>query len=71
MTTTVTGTYETVDQITNAQEELIAVGIPQELIFVDKENRQLKVIIADVTEPEIEEILKRHDASSTEVFTLP
>ena len=69
MTKTVPGTYESADQIKNAQEDLIATGVPQEQIFVDKENQQIKVMIADETEPEIEDILKRHDASSTTVTT--
>ena len=69
MTKTVTGTYESADQIKNAREDLIATGIPQEQIFVDEENRQIKVMIADETEPEIEDILKRHDASSMTVTT--
>ena len=69
MTKTVTGTYESANQIKNAREDLIATGIPQEQIFVDEENRQIKVMIADETEPEIEDILKRHDASSTTVTT--
>ena len=33
MTKTVTGTYESVNQIKNARNDLIAVGIPQEQIF--------------------------------------
>ena len=69
MTKTVTGTYDSADQIKNAREDLIATGIPQEQIFVDEENRQIKVMIADETEPEIEDILKRHDASATTVTT--
>ena len=39
MTKTVTGTYESADQIKNAREDLIATGIPQEQIFVDEENQ--------------------------------
>ena len=69
MTMTVTGTYESATQIKNAQNDLIAIGIPQEQIFVDEENQQIKVMIADETEPEIEDILKQHDASSTSVTT--
>ncbi len=67
MTMTVTGTYESSAHIRNAREDLIANGIPQEQIFVDEENLQVKVMIADVTEPEIEKILKGHNAKSTTV----
>lgn len=69
MTKTVTGAYESATQIKNAQNDLIAIGIPQEQIFVDDDNKQIKVIIADETEPEIEDILKQHDASSMSVTT--
>ncbi len=69
MTKTVTGTYQSAGQIRNVREDLIATGIPQEQIYVDEENLEIKVIIADETEPEIEDILKRHDASSTTVTT--
>ena len=64
MTMTVTGSYESSAQIKNTWEDLVATGIPQEQIFVDKENHNIKVIIADVTEPEIEVILKRHNIHS-------
>jgi len=67
MTMTVTGTCESAAQIKNTREDLIATGIPQEQIFVDETSRQIKVMIADVTEPEIEEILKRHNVSSMTV----
>ncbi|WP_372738868.1 hypothetical protein [Neptunomonas sp.] len=69
MTKTVTGTYESTTQIKNARNDLIAIGIPQEQIFVDEEKQQIKVRIANETEPEIQEILKQHDASSTTVTT--
>ncbi len=64
MTTTVTGSYETMDSIKNVQDELIAAGIPQEQIFVDKSATCIKVMIADVTEAEVEDIFKRHDPSA-------
>ncbi|MFT5722790.1 MAG: hypothetical protein ACI9W6_003126 [Motiliproteus sp.] len=63
MNTTVTGTYESATQVTNTQEDLIALGIPREQIFVDKKNHQIKIMIPEITEPEIEMILKRHQFS--------
>lgn len=69
MTKTVTGTYQSATQIKNVRSDLIAIGIPQEQIFVDEENQQIKVMIADATEPEVEDILKQHDATSTTVTT--
>lgn len=69
MTMTVTGTCDSATQVKNTWEDLIATGIPQEQIFVDKENHHIKVMIADVTEPEIEEILKRHNVHSMTTST--
>ena len=69
MTMTVTGTYGSSAQIKNTREDLVATGIPQEQIFVDKENHHIKVIIADATEPEIEKILKGHDIHSLTTST--
>tara|TARA_R110001583_G_scaffold28995_2_gene102371 strand:+ start:1169 stop:1375 length:207 start_codon:yes stop_codon:yes gene_type:complete len=66
---TVTGTYESTAQINNTREDLIAIGIPQEQIFVDKKNHHIKVTIADVTEPEIEEIFKSHNLHSMTTST--
>ena len=63
MNMTVTGTYESSTQASNTQEDLIATGIPKEQIFIDTKNNQIKVLIAEVTEPEIETILKRHKLS--------
>ncbi len=67
MTMTVTGTYDSDTQIKNVRDVLIANGIPQEQIFVDQEQHQIKVMAVDSIEPEIEEILKLHNASSTSV----
>lgn len=69
MSTTVTGQYESLGQIRNAREDLIATGIPQEQIFVDDELQQLKVTIPDSSKPEIDEILMRHNATSTSYTT--
>ena len=69
MSKTVTSTYASHTQIKNVKEDLITIGVPREQIFVDDEKNQVKVMIADVTEPEIEEILTRHDAISTTVTT--
>lgn len=69
MTMTVTGSYESTAQLKNIREDLIATGIPQEQIFVDKENHHIKVMIADVTEPEIEDILTRHNIHSMTTST--
>jgi hypothetical protein len=67
MAKTITATYESMDQIKNAREDLIGSGIPQEKIFADEQGMQLKVMAPDTAEPEIMEILKRHRPGSTSV----
>ena len=61
MTETVTKTYRTVDALKNVKDDLVSTGFEQERIFVDKANKQVKVIIPNVNEPEVLEILNRHD----------
>lgn len=61
MTKTVTGDFATEDAMKNAMDDLVSTGIPREKVFMDTENMQLKVIIPAATEPEVIEILKRHE----------
>ncbi len=60
MTKTVTGDFATEDAMKNAMDDLVSTGIPRENVFMDTEHKQLKVIIPAATEPEVTEILKRH-----------
>ena len=60
MSKTITRSFENATQIKNTRDDLIATGIPQESIFVDDENLQMKVMFPEQIEPEILEILKRH-----------
>jgi hypothetical protein len=60
MTATVTGTYDSTDQVRNAEDDLLATGIPSEKIYVDEQARQIKIMIPEATKPEIVEILNRH-----------
>lgn len=60
MSETITKTYASVEALHNVKEDLVATGIEQEHIFVDEENKQVKVITPKVTEAEILEILGRH-----------
>jgi hypothetical protein len=60
MTATVTGTYDSTDQVRNVEDDLLATGIPSEKIYVNEQARQIKVIIPETTKPEIVEILNRH-----------
>ncbi len=60
MSKTITKTFKSHDILSNVREDLIATGIEQEQIFVDKDNNQVKVIIPAEAEPEILEIMDRH-----------
>ncbi|MGV6859863.1 MAG: hypothetical protein ACWA5X_12945 [bacterium] len=60
MSETITKTYASVEALHNVKEDLVATGIEQEHIFVDEQNKQVKVITPKVTEAEILEILGRH-----------
>ena len=63
MFVTVTGKYNSIDKVKNVQNELQAIGIPSEKIFVDMEAMQVKVMIPETTKPEIMELLGRHEPS--------
>lgn len=61
MTKTVTAVYESEDTLKNVADELVSdAGIPQELVFVDNDKMEVKVVIAAATEGEIRSILERH-----------
>lgn len=66
MTKTITGSYDEALKIKNAKDDLIASGIDREKIFPDEVAGLIKVVVPDTIEPEIVEILKRHQPSSVE-----
>ena len=57
----VVATYKNVRVMTNVEEDLLATGIPNEKIKVDKEHRKIRVLVPEITKSEILEILNRHD----------
>ncbi len=61
MTVTITRTYASEEALKNVREDLIATGFEQEHIYIDRDNRQVKVIVPASAEPEVLEILGRHD----------
>lgn len=61
MNTTVTMSYSSLDSLKNAVDDLIGVGIPQEQFHVIKDDLQVKVITPVASEPEIRELLGRHN----------
>lgn len=60
MTATVTGTFDTTDQVRNFEDDLLAMGIPGEKIFANEQAKEIKAIIPEVSKPEIVEILNRN-----------
>ena len=60
-TRTITKTFESADTLRNVHEDLINKGLTEELIFLDKKSKQVKVTVPKVVEHEIEEILERHN----------
>jgi len=60
MTEAVVATYDDVKTIMNVEDDLLATGIPNEKIKVDKEHRKIRVFVPDATRSEVIEILKRH-----------
>ena len=61
MNTTVTVSYSSIDSLRNAVDDLLGVGIPQELFHVIKDDLQIKVITPKATEPQIRTLLERHN----------
>lgn len=60
MTEALVATYKNVAAIANVEEDLLATGIPNEKIKIDKEHRKIRVTVPDATRSEIMEILNRH-----------
>ena len=60
MSEQVTATYGDAIAIKNVEDDLRALGIPSETIFVDADNRKIRVKTPDATRDEILEVLKRH-----------
>lgn len=60
MTEAVVATFKDVKSIMNVEEDLLATGIPNEKIKIDKEHRKIRVFTPDATRAEVLEILKRH-----------
>ena len=61
MSMAITAKYDNLDGVRNAEDDLRATGIESDRILIDEKNNRIKVIIADVAEPEISEILGRHN----------
>ncbi|MFC3284548.1 hypothetical protein [Litchfieldella rifensis] len=69
MTQTVTASYGNILKATNAFDELVSEGIDREKLFLDKETNQLKVIVPEDIQHQVETILQRHEPEK--VWALP
>lgn len=61
MSDIITARYDSPTAVTNAVDDLVGIGIPNEEIRVDKAKHQVQVMIAVVTHAEITEVLQRHE----------
>jgi hypothetical protein len=61
MLRTVTATYGSRDTLRNVVDDILAVGIEREKVYVDDDANLIKVMIPSDTEPEVLEILGRHN----------
>ncbi len=61
MAKTLSATYSSKEALKNVFDDLINIGLPAEEIFTDKEKKEIKVITGMDIEPEILEVLNRHD----------
>ena len=60
MTEAVVATFKDVKSMINVEEDLLATGIPNEKIKIDKEHRKIRVFTPVETKSEVLEILNRH-----------
>jgi len=67
MTRTLTAHFASAEAARNAHEDFIDTGFPSETVYLDRGNAELKVRTSAVNEPEIREILGRHQPSRIDV----
>lgn len=60
MKKTINGSYDNHDQAKNTWDDLIATGIPRDNVFIDEENKLVKVSVPAEVEREVREIFDRH-----------
>ncbi|MCF7983668.1 MAG: hypothetical protein K9L70_04640 [Thiohalocapsa sp.] len=64
MSAIVTAVYGSDTAVTNTIEDLVATGIPRDRIVTDASGHQVSVTASDAAEPEITEILQRHQPTA-------
>lgn len=60
MTEIITAIYDSSTTVTNVVDDLLSTGIPNENVRIHDQKPQVQVVLADAAEPEIKEILQRH-----------
>lgn len=60
MNKTINGAYDNHDQAKNTWDDLIATGIPRDNVYIDEDNKVVKVIVPEEAEREVREIFDRH-----------
>lgn len=60
MNKTINGSYDNHDQAKNTWDDLIATGIPRDNVYIDEDNKVVKVIVPEEAEREVREIFDRH-----------
>ncbi len=60
MSKALNGTFTSKEQAKNVRDDLIAMGIPQENIYVEDEQQVIRVMIPTEERREIEEVFDRH-----------
>ena len=61
---TITAEYDSLVAMPNTKEDLVATGIEQEHIYLDEDQHLVKVAVPSAIEPEITEILNRHNPTT-------
>lgn len=61
MTKTITATYESPATLSNVVDDLVNDGLPRESIYRDDGAMQVKVMIPDAVQGEVDSILRRHN----------
>ena len=61
MAKTITATFESVEAVKNAVFDLMGSQIPRDRISINETDKQIEVFIPEASEPEITDLLKRHN----------
>ena len=56
----INGKFENMDQARNTRDDLIGSEIPQDVIFIDKEEQTIRVMLQQEEAGEVYEIFDRH-----------